>query len=198
MLGKMVVLGAIFSCLDPILSIACVLAEKDIFVIAGQKKGALTISRKYFALNCKSDHIMLARVVKQWEAKYEEGWSRSFCKKFCLNERVLEAVYSMKKQLHEALEHRGLVVKNGGNFNSENEELVRAVVAAGLYPNVAKSGMRMGRSGSFFPVLSTAKQREVNIHKRYAKYYGSPCFFYYYFFHTIFQTILYLPTIGSR
>ena len=34
-LGKMVILGAIFGCLDPILSIACVLSEKDIFVITG-------------------------------------------------------------------------------------------------------------------------------------------------------------------
>ena len=34
-LGKLVILGAIFGCLDPILSIACVLSEKDIFVITG-------------------------------------------------------------------------------------------------------------------------------------------------------------------
>ena len=54
MLGKMAVLGAIFSCLDPILTIACVLAEKDIFVIAGQKRGALTAVRKEFAGDTKS------------------------------------------------------------------------------------------------------------------------------------------------
>ena len=54
MLGKMAILGAIFSCLDPILTIACVLAEKDIFVIAGQKRGALTAVRKEFAGDTKS------------------------------------------------------------------------------------------------------------------------------------------------
>ncbi len=76
MLGKMVILGAIFSCLDPILSIACILSEKDIFVITGQKRGALTAVRKEFALECKSDHIMLARIVKMWEEMYELGLSR--------------------------------------------------------------------------------------------------------------------------
>ncbi len=76
MLGKMVILGAIFSCLDPILSIACILAEKDIFVITGQKRGALTAVRKEFAGDCKSDHLMLARIVKMWEKMYNHGVGR--------------------------------------------------------------------------------------------------------------------------
>jgi ATP-dependent RNA helicase DHX36 len=68
MLGKMVVIGALFSCLDPILSIACVFSEKDIFVITGQRRGELTRVRLKFAGDCKSDHIMISRVVKEWEA----------------------------------------------------------------------------------------------------------------------------------
>jgi ATP-dependent RNA helicase DHX36 len=167
MLGKMVVLGAIFSCLDPILSIACVLSEKDIFVISCQRKGRLFEVRKEFARECKSDHLMLVKIIKKWESRYLQGNSLEFCQRNCLNQKTLEAVFQMKQQMFEALRYRGLVGdKSSSNANSADEALVRAVVGAGLYPNVAKVSVTRGKNYTTYPILSNAITHRINIHMR--------------------------------
>ena len=113
------------------------------------------------------DHIMLVRVVKKWEELYKYGNSHAFCRKNCLNERVLESVFKIKTQLTESLRLRGLISgKSGANFNSSNEDLIRAVVGAGLYPNVAKSSMTRGKNNSAYPILSTSIDHRINIHMR--------------------------------
>ena len=114
-----------------------------------------------------TDHLMLVRVYRKWEELSNIGASKDFCKKNCLNEKVLESIFKMKHQLTESLQMRGLISnKRGANFNESNENLIRAVVGAGLYPNVAIGSAARGKSGLPYPILSTATEHRVNIHMR--------------------------------
>ena len=62
-LGKMAVFGAVFSCLDPILSIVTLFSSNELFLL-GQEPGVLAHIRQKFAGDSKSDHLMLSRFVE--------------------------------------------------------------------------------------------------------------------------------------
>jgi ATP-dependent RNA helicase DHX36 len=110
---------------------------------------------------------MLVKIIKKWESRYLQGNSLDFCQRNCLNEKTLEAVFQRKQQLFEALRYRGLVGdKSSSNVNSANEALVRAVVGAGLYPNVAKVSLTNGKNYNKYPILSNAIKHRINIHMR--------------------------------
>ena len=65
--GKMILLGAIFSCLDPVLSVAASLSFKDAFVTPLGKEKEVDRVRRVLAENTKSDHLMLANALTRWE-----------------------------------------------------------------------------------------------------------------------------------
>lgn len=62
-LGKMVLCAIVLKCLDPVLTIACTLANNDPFTLptqASHRKAAL-LSRKWFSATTFSDHMALLR-----------------------------------------------------------------------------------------------------------------------------------------
>lgn len=61
-IGKMILLGAIFSCLDPILSVAVSLDFKDAFQIPLGKEREVDMKRVELAGEWKSDHLLLHKV----------------------------------------------------------------------------------------------------------------------------------------
>ncbi|CAG5136541.1 unnamed protein product, partial [Candidula unifasciata] len=141
--GKMVLFGAMFCCLDPILTVAASLSFKDAFVIPLGKEELADNARHKLAQDSKSDHIMLINTFKGWEQSLRSGRSRSYCWDNFLSENTLKMLRDMKKQLTELLYDLGFVASKNpkdarANLNSDNQGLIRAVICAGLYPNVAQ------------------------------------------------------------
>lgn len=62
-LGKMVLCSVVLKCLDPILTIACMLSYREPFVLPAQasQKRAAMLCRRCFAANTFSDHMALLR-----------------------------------------------------------------------------------------------------------------------------------------
>lgn len=62
-LGKMVLCAVVLKCLDPILTIACMLSYREPFVLPaqGSQKRAAMQCRRCFAANTFSDHMALLR-----------------------------------------------------------------------------------------------------------------------------------------
>ena len=138
--GKMILLAAIFSCLDPVLSVAASLSFKDAFMVPLGKEKAADLAKQELANNTRSDHLTLANVM----SRYENSRSKSsFCWNNFLSESTLKMLLNMKHQFGEHLyrakfiESEDILAKSA-NRNSDNESLVRAVICAGLYPNVAR------------------------------------------------------------
>ncbi|XP_055593475.1 ATP-dependent DNA/RNA helicase DHX36 [Uranotaenia lowii] len=139
--GKMVLLSSIFSCTDPISSIAASLSFKDAFYKPFGKELQVHAAKKRFAGRYHSDHMMMANVISQWRTlQYKDA--QSFAYRNFLNLATLNQLYSMKGQfceyLHSAkfLETAQIEAKEN-NRNSTNDKLVTAIIGAGLYPNVA-------------------------------------------------------------
>ncbi|KQK02430.1 hypothetical protein BRADI_2g01360v3 [Brachypodium distachyon] len=107
-LGKMLILGAIFNCLDPILTIVSGLSVRDPFMTPFDKKDLAESAKLQFSCRDYSDHLALVRAYEGWrEAErdrngYDYCWKNFLCNKW-----------------------------------SRDENLVRAVICAGLYPGVS-------------------------------------------------------------
>ncbi|KAL0397321.1 UNVERIFIED_CONTAM: DExH-box ATP-dependent RNA helicase DExH3 [Sesamum calycinum] len=85
-LGKMLIFGAIFNCLDPIMTIVAGLSVRDPFLMPFDKKDLAESAKAQFSARDFSDHLALVRAFEGWkDAEREQsveniescnGWSR--------------------------------------------------------------------------------------------------------------------------
>lgn len=141
-MGKMILLGALFSCLDPILSIAASLDFKDAFQYPVDKQQAVNERKHKLLSGWNSDHLVLAEAIRQYEIAKATGKERAFCWDYFLSQQTLELLCKMKEQFTDYLYDMKFISNKGvksreWNQNSKNYSLIKAVVCAGLYPNVA-------------------------------------------------------------
>ncbi|XP_018426680.1 PREDICTED: ATP-dependent RNA helicase DHX36 [Nanorana parkeri] len=144
-IGKMILFGALFGCLDPVLTIAACLSFKDPFVIPLGKEKVADARRKELSKNTKSDHLTVLNAFLGWEESRRSGQraEREYCWDNFLSSNTLKMLSDMKGQFTEHLLGTGFVSSRSpkhskANINSDNEKLIKAVICAGLYPKVAK------------------------------------------------------------
>jgi len=167
--GKMILFGAIFSCLDPVLTIASSLGFKDPFFIPMGKEKEADAVRRDFAKGSQSDHIMLINVFHEWEKVRRSSAEKNWCWRKFLSMRTLAMIDDMKCQFARHLHEIGFIDKpypncRQSNIHSGNIKLIKAVICAGLYPNVAKvtNPLNVKR----FPKFSTKEHRRVQLHPK--------------------------------
>uniref|UniRef100_A0A672HHI3 Putative ATP-dependent RNA helicase DHX57 n=1 Tax=Salarias fasciatus TaxID=181472 RepID=A0A672HHI3_SALFA len=159
-IGKLMLFGAIFRCLDPALTIAASLAFKSPFLHgkrdeANEKKLAFAVAN--------SDHLALLQAYKGWSCAAKNGNQAGFvyCRENFLSWRGLQEIASLKRQFAELLSDiasskeglrarviermssrgsDGVLEATGpeANLNSENIRLMSAMLCAALYPNVVQ------------------------------------------------------------
>ncbi|KAJ3694362.1 hypothetical protein LUZ60_009842 [Juncus effusus] len=138
-LGKMLIYGAIFNCLDPILTIVAGLSVRDPFLTPFDKKEQADSAKMQYSKDY-SDHLALVRAYEGWrDAEQTEGSGYNYCWRNFLSFQTLRAIDSLKKQFLSLLKDTGLVDEALVRCNkwSRDESLVRAVICAGLYPGVS-------------------------------------------------------------
>uniref|UniRef100_A0A8C9PEX5 Putative ATP-dependent RNA helicase DHX57 n=1 Tax=Spermophilus dauricus TaxID=99837 RepID=A0A8C9PEX5_SPEDA len=160
-IGKLMLFGSIFRCLDPALTIAASLAFKSPFVSPWDKKEEANQKKLEFAF-ANSDYLALLQAYKGWQLSTKEGAraSYNYCRQNFLSGRVLQEMASLKRQFTELLSDIGFVKEGlrareiekraqGGdgvldatgeeaNSNAENPKLISAMLCAALYPNVVQ------------------------------------------------------------
>lgn len=170
--GKMILMGAIFSCVDPVFSVAASLSFKDAFLVPLGQEDEVNRKKEEMSGGMKSDHWVIAQAFKRWEEAERHGSGRNFCWNNYLSPSTLLLLRDMKKQFAENLyEMNFLNTPNpkdpAANLNSHNIGLVKAIICAGLYPNVAilRSVSRL-RNGMVRVKLITPEDGRVHIHPR--------------------------------
>uniref|UniRef100_G3SQK4 Putative ATP-dependent RNA helicase DHX57 n=1 Tax=Loxodonta africana TaxID=9785 RepID=G3SQK4_LOXAF len=160
-IGKLMLFGSIFRCLDPALTIAASLAFKSPFVSPWDKKEEANQKKLEFAF-ANSDYLALLQAYKGWQLSTKEGVraSYNYCRQNFLSGRVLQEIASLKRQFTELLSDIGFVMEGlrareiekraqGGdgvldatgeeaNSNADNPKLISAMLCAALYPNVVQ------------------------------------------------------------
>ena len=143
-LGKMMVMGAIFSAGDALTTIASASSTGSEVFITDLNNGRLTFRQRNFAGNKQSDHLALLNAFQSWEHA-RQGGERSevmFCDNKGLNMSSLRVVWEAKKQLRDILINCGFpeecFIPQEYNFTGSDPklDLILALLALGLYPNV--------------------------------------------------------------
>ncbi|KAL3510671.1 hypothetical protein ACH5RR_030072 [Cinchona calisaya] len=135
--GKMLVLGAIFYCLDPILTIVSGLSVRDPFLSPLEKKDLAEAAKAQFSHDY-SDHLALVRAYEGWKDAERDLAGYEYCSKNFLSAQSMKAIDSLRKEFYLLLKDTGLVDSNPTTYNtwSYDEHLLRAVICYGLYPGI--------------------------------------------------------------
>lgn len=126
-IGKMILFGAIFRCLDPILTIAAALSFKSPFVRPFGKEDEADTARNRFRVQ-NSDFLTIYKAYYVWREQLIDlrenkatmsslqRKMRQFCKENFLSEQNLEMVEDMKRQYMELLISIGFVKSADNNY----------------------------------------------------------------------------------
>ncbi|KAK9122915.1 hypothetical protein Sjap_012517 [Stephania japonica] len=162
-IGKMLLIGSVFQCLNPALTIASALAYRDPFVLPINRKEDADAAKRSFAGDSCSDHIALLKAYEAWMDAKRNGRDRSFCWENFLSPLTLQMMENMRNQFLDLLSDIGFVNKSKGpkayNQYSNDLEMVCAILCAGLYPNVVQC-KRKGKRSAFY----TKEVGKVDIH----------------------------------
>ncbi|KAJ2999407.1 hypothetical protein HDV02_003025 [Globomyces sp. JEL0801] len=164
-IAKMLVYGAIFHCIDPILTVAACMSGKSPFNSPMDKRDEASEAQAQFS-QFKSDHLMACKAYKEWSELPGKGSKYSFCEKNFLSMTTLQSIHDLRKQFKDILKDLGYIKISDLellNSNSENEKVVKAVLLAGLYPNIASIVMpkQLYDQTSSGSVAITAKSSEI-------------------------------------
>ncbi|PIN17878.1 ATP-dependent RNA helicase A [Handroanthus impetiginosus] len=136
-LGKMLIFGAIFNCLDPIMTIVAGLSVRDPFLMPFDKKDLAESAKAQFSSRDFSDHLALIRAFDGWKDAEREQAGYEYCWRNFLSAQTLKAIDSLRKQFLYLLKDNGLVENvDSCNTWSHDEHLIRAVICAGLFPGI--------------------------------------------------------------
>ncbi|PQE05791.1 atp-dependent RNA helicase a protein [Rutstroemia sp. NJR-2017a BVV2] len=165
-LGKMIVLGIIFRCLDPMIILGAATSNKNIFVQPHKMMTEADDAKRGFTKRSNSDHIAVLKAFNALRALLPVTKSgptalmREFAREKFLSMRSFHAIHDAAKKIEDVLVDHGMILDTrsvdlpqavrqyGGdnwNQNSKDMELVKAVLLSGLYPNVARKLLRGGR-----------------------------------------------------
>jgi len=155
-LGKMLIFGSLFQCIDPILTIAASLSSKSPFAAFVGDAAVAKAKQRVFA-DPDSDFMTFCNVWDSYEAACDMSASagRRFCQENYLNHLALREIGDARRQFLDLLCGIGFldrkrVMGHGArmdpkllkpcqfNRHAKKEEVIHAVICAGLYPNVLR------------------------------------------------------------
>lgn len=155
-IGKMVVLGVIFRCLDPILILACFQTSKNPFISPLDRRLEANKCRERWSMGTGSDHTAVINAFQEWRRRRRTARGmrqpdREFAYANFLHHDTLVGVSRIADQILDLLRSTGLVEAISHNTNelpnqygsasenlySDSQALQVALETAGFYPNVA-------------------------------------------------------------
>lgn len=180
-IGKLMILGAIFQCLDSVLTICACLSHKTPFVSPFLKRREADARKRQFAIS-NSDHLTVLNAYRKWREAHKKSkvGGQIYADENYLSHRVLETIVEMKYQFLELLVDIGFVhmdiatkpfkgkkiedniVELTGNLlnaNSENSRLIAGILCSSLYPNIVKI---MTPVTNYVSTISGAMPRQFN------------------------------------
>ncbi|XP_064535091.1 ATP-dependent DNA/RNA helicase DHX36 [Drosophila montana] len=170
-MGKMILISALFRCLDPITSVAAALSYKSPFYTPLDKEQRVDEAKRRLSQNMRSDHIMLHNTICGYRESLQAHRDRDFCYNNFLSKMTLQQLERMKQQFSELLHNSKFLTSTNcmdesSNMNSEKIPLLRAIIGGGLYPNMAhlcKSRQIKNRVRAIHKMF-TDDGRRVNFH----------------------------------
>ncbi|KAF9531893.1 P-loop containing nucleoside triphosphate hydrolase protein [Crepidotus variabilis] len=146
-LAKMLILGTIFQCLAPALTVVALLSSKPLFFNPIEKRDEASAARAKFVTG-DSDLLTDVKAFDECYAMQQnsqpQGNIRRFCEENFISMSVLREISTLRQDFISALSEMGFIPSNSNpsspslNASSDNVNLVKAVILGGLWPRVAR------------------------------------------------------------
>lgn len=166
--AKMILMSAVFGCVDPITTVAANLSYKDAFVRPLGKEQQVDAVKRRFAADWCSDHLMLASVMEEWR---RSGQNYGFCRNNFLNSFTLQQLENMKRQFCATLKDMHFLgdenpegTANNSHTEARHLNLLRSIICAGLYPNVAILKSKFSNKRGILVSVRTPEDGNVKLH----------------------------------
>ncbi|KAJ7246262.1 P-loop containing nucleoside triphosphate hydrolase protein [Mycena haematopus] len=173
-LAKMLVLGTIFQCLGPVLTIAASLSSKALFLTPMDKREEASQARARFATagsDLLTDLNAYDACVKLRAEGKSQGAVRAFCDENFISPNTIRDITTLRNDFIGSLTDLGFIPLRSTpstpalNTNSENTNLIKAVILGGLWPRVAR--VHLPKSAIKFDRVSAGTVQRSNIAKEF-------------------------------
>lgn len=166
-MAKMMLLGTLFSCINPIVNIASALDFKDAFIMPLGKEEDCRRRKRELADGCMSDHLLFHKTMTRYESVYDKS---TFCWEYYLSNQTMAQLVKMKGQFAETLHELNFLNTSNiklpaANVNSDNISLIKAIICASLYPNVIYNSSRISKRATYCKFY-TLDKKLVDIHPK--------------------------------
>ncbi|KAK3545954.1 hypothetical protein QTP70_016947 [Hemibagrus guttatus] len=171
-LGKLLVLSSLFRCVLPMLSVAACLT-RDPFQNSLQNRSTVNKAKASLSGSSCSDYLVFSRAVEGWRELHDRRERQEYLDSYSLSAASLRfiqgkfsqpehlvSLYCLTRQFSENLAEAELVTHPAEclrtssllNQHSNQEELLKAMLLAGFYPNLiqVKRGV-VSKAGRFRP-----------------------------------------------
>ncbi|KAA1089616.1 hypothetical protein PGT21_024996 [Puccinia graminis f. sp. tritici] len=168
-MGKLLILGCLFRCLSPALTVAAALNSKSPFLTPfGREQEADAIKKSFKVEN--SDFLTICKVYNSWRSAYQNDHVHQFCRKNMLSFSNLLQIEDLRSQFLGFLVDAGFVVPNSrshgpGSFsqrsrfcnvpaeldlNADQHKIVMGCIGAAMFPKllVRDGAMQIGNVNS--------------------------------------------------
>ncbi|KAG8925227.1 hypothetical protein FRC02_009818 [Tulasnella sp. 418] len=143
-LSKMLILGTVFRCIDPVLTIAACVSSKPLFSAPTERRDDMSQARKRFATG-NSDLLTDLNAYDRCTTQRSGGNAslRKFCEENFISLSTLRDISSLRQEFFGALASIGFVPiasKSNApqhNVNSSNVNLLKSIILGGLWPRVS-------------------------------------------------------------
>ncbi|KAG5437341.1 hypothetical protein PCANB_000771 [Pneumocystis canis] len=151
-LGKMCLMGAIFKCLDPILILTASSTARSIFMQPLDLQKECREAHTKLSMDYKSDHITVINCFREWRSiRNKKGNipALNFAEKNFLHKNTLQTIENITQQILKILVDYKVIpnIKNKNETGELGDEesnkysncipLVKSLICAGFYPNIA-------------------------------------------------------------
>ncbi|KAF7255802.1 hypothetical protein EG68_08908 [Paragonimus skrjabini miyazakii] len=142
-LAKLLILGALFGCLEPALAVASCLNYRDPFEIPLDRQISAAKGRLGLSQNTLSDHWVYVTVVQNFRQLTSGVERYRFCQEYFIRDNVVSEIIRLMGDYARLLhEYRYIATPSptdpGANINMNNFPLFRAILCGALFPNILK------------------------------------------------------------
>jgi ATP-dependent RNA helicase DHX36 len=153
-LGKMIVLGIIFRCLDPMVVLGAAVSERELFVTPLGAREQAHKAKLSFVQDSGSDHIAVLNAVRAMREQGLEGLQRQwqFSQRNFIHMNSYKTIEGTARQIEDILIDADIMPSTQPsarrcfeigspslNQNSTKVPLIKSLLLAGLHPNLATS-----------------------------------------------------------
>jgi HrpA-like RNA helicase len=171
--GKMLIYSALCGCLSPVLTIAACISQRSIFVRnfnAAQEAQQRRAREQRFGHLC-SDHLAAAAAYEEYQAaigKSGHAAGQKLCEELGMSASAIHGAQQLRQRFLQELVGIGFADDSDGdggaraNVHRDKNELVRCMISAGLFPNVAQVQRQHGGQGKV--TLISCEREQCAIH----------------------------------